>query len=75
MMMMMMIDACIKIDACINDVIQIVTYNFNKFWIFLSISNWIARQYIYFCLGFALPIVLLKNGPLFVLMRDFHITD
>ena len=61
-------------DACINDVIQSVIYNFNKFWIFLSVSNWIARQYIYFCLEFALPIVLLKNESL-ILMRDCHITD
>ena len=55
-------------DACINDVIQIVTYNFNKFWIFF-VSNWIAGQYFYFRLGFSL-----KNKFYFVLMRDCHIT-
>ena len=35
-------------DACINDVIQIVTYNFNKFWIFfMSLIELLENTFIF----------------------------
>ena len=44
-----------------------------NFEFFLSVSNWIARQYFYYYLGFGLSPVLFKNESPFIWMRDYHI--